>query len=104
MCLHGPRRSPELERGALPTLTPLQGATYLLWQGCDKLRGKGMVGFTRESIELVGGEWSVAEKFNGVLERLNAQCHSRVERRTDLARSKTAWKLANYRLAVIYRG
>lgn len=63
-----------------------------------------MSGFAREAVEAAGADWDSAETFNRMLERLSAQCESSVDRAGDLARSKVAWKLCNYRLAMIYRG
>lgn len=60
--------------------------------------------FDRDAVEAVGEEWVRAEKINEALKTLRELCLPVVERVGDYARSKIAWKLANYRMAMIYRG
>jgi len=63
-----------------------------------------MTGFQRKAIEAAGGSWQNAKKFNDILERLTTECIPAVEWVGDLAKSTIAWKLAVYRVSLVYRG
>ena len=59
-------------------------------------------GFDRRGIEAVGGSWDEAAKLNLMLSELQAQRQTAVAR-DGAVRARTAWKLAVFRQAALYR-
>lgn len=61
------------------------------------------IGFSKESVMAVDGDWSSVSEINNVLERLRGRRRTEVRRTGVLAKSKVAWKVVVFQQTTLYR-
>jgi hypothetical protein len=61
------------------------------------------LGFGRDAVEAVGGDWQTASTLNAALVRMQQQRNPAITRQGDILQSKVAWKVAVSAQAALYR-